>query len=171
MAANQSGCQSQFHKFASLIGCHRGRLIDTAHSNELVVKLKKGRRVSIIYSQHCFFGLIAWRLKSIAYRLNSVEIQTLKELIYVRELTWISFEPGKWEMPSLFPTTLIWPITGVGFFRTARQRSTIHRVASLWLVRLNSAFWLFWNPTESMKILTLCPTYLFRGFGFLYYMV
>ena len=56
----------------------------------------------------------------------------------------------------ILPTTLIWPMTGVGFFRTARQRSLIHRVASLWLVRLNFAFWA-WNPTECTQTLTRCP--------------
>ena len=62
-------------------------------------------------------------------------------------------------MPTFCLHTLIWPITGVGFFRTARQRSiarqrsTIHRVASLWLVRLNCAFWLLSNLTECLKTL------------------
>ena len=62
-------------------------------------------------------------------------------------------------MPALF----FWPITSVGFLRIARRRSTahhrsmIHRVAGSWLVRLDCAFWPFWNPTERTQTLTRCP--------------
>ena len=65
--------------------------------------------------------------------------------------------------PQVAASTFFWPITSVGFFCIARQRSTvhqrstIHRVASLWFVRLNCAFWPLWNPTEHTQILTRRP--------------
>ena len=49
-----------------------------------------------------------------------------------------------------------------------RQRSTINRVASLWFVSFNCAFWPLWIPTERTQTLTRCP-YLFPQLGFLHY--
>ena len=59
--------------------------------------------------------------------------------------------------PPILPTTLIWPITCVGFFHTARQRSTMHRVSSLWLFRLNFTFWALWNPKKWTQTFTRSP--------------
>ena len=65
--------------------------------------------------------------------------------------------------PRFATSPFSWPITSVGFLHIARQRSilhhrsTIHRVASQWLVKLKFAFRPLWNPTERTETLTRRP--------------
>ena len=105
----------------------------------------------------------------------SVRIQHLENKWAPSSACGPKFERGESGVPTHFTTHFFWPITGVGLFRTARQRSAacqrskINDITSLWLVKLNCAFYPLWNPTERTQTNTHSSDLPILGSEFFHY--